>query len=171
MFREYITKFTVISQYQSTSFPPESLTASYSPRDLSITSSRTQKDPLISEFCVKTKKKPYNLPTCSAMAAVFLSPTAASGICSGSPTVVRLRTAWWETPRAQSHRGRQEWCNVTKLLWLLTKECKHVKIPVYILLVLLIPLSHLSFFSLVNYCNFFIMHFCLSYRAAWTNAI
>ncbi len=75
--------------------PPESLTASCSPRDLSITSSRTQKDRLISEFCVKTprKKLSYNLPTCSATAAVFLSPTAASGICSGSPTVVRLRTA------------------------------------------------------------------------------
>ncbi len=125
IFREYIQFFTVISQYQSTPFPPppESLTASCSPRDLSITSSRTQKDRLISEFCVKTprKKLSYNLPTCSATAAVFLSPTAASGICSGSPTVVRLRTAWWETPRVQSHRGRHEWCDINKPLWLLTK--------------------------------------------------
>lgn len=112
MFREYILQD--LHSYQSTPFPLESLTASCSSRDLSITSSRTQKTLWALEFFfVRTPGKIKK--TCSATAAVFLSPSAASCVCSGSPTVVRLRTAWCETPHAQSHRGRQEWCDITKL--------------------------------------------------------
>lgn len=103
-------------------------------------------------------KKTCNLSTCSATAAVFLSPSAASGVCSGSPTVVRLRTAWCETPHAQSHRGRRERRDITdflscSLLWLLTKECKHVKIS---------QRSSSLPSSLVTYCFVFIILLCLS---------
>lgn len=164
MFREYILQD--LQSYQSTPFPLESLTASCSSRDLSITSSRTQKTLWSWVFFVRTppkkqKNKTYNLSTCSATAAVFLSPSAASGVCSGSPTVVRLRTAWCEMPHAQSHRGRQERCDITdflscSLLWLLTKECKHVKIS---------QRSSSLPSSLVTYCFvlFFIMLLCSSY--------
>lgn len=118
MFREYILQD--LHSYQSTPFPLEFLTASCSSRDLSITSSRTQKTLWsLVVFFVRTPGKndlkTYNLSTCSATAAVFLSPSAASCVCSGSPTVVSLRTAWCETPHAQSHRGRQECCDITKL--------------------------------------------------------